>query len=163
MTDQPLKILVLSAFDGANANVIRDFLFSFRAHSRHQYYYVFDCRILDADSDFAQFDVILIFWSLYLLGPDLSEAVRERVRRAPALKVLFLQDEYRDVRPMNVVMSELGVQVMFTCVAAPDHETFYPKALIPSLEATYTVLPGYVATYLEAVSVDQRAPRNISR
>ena len=58
-----------------------------------------------------------------------------------------------------MVMSELGVQVMFTCVAAPDHETFYPKALIPSLEATYTVLPGYVPTYLEAVSIDQRAPR----
>jgi Glycosyl transferases group 1 len=161
MTDRPLKILILSAFDGGNANVIRDFLFSFRAHSRHAYYYVFDCRILDADTDFAQFDVILIFWSVYLLGPDLSEATRERIRRAPPLKVLFLQDEYRDVRPMNAVMSQLGVQVMFTCVAAQDHETFYPKALIPSLEATYTVLPGYVPTYLEAVSVDPHAPRSL--
>ena len=156
-----MKILILSAFDGGNANVIRDYLFSFRAHSQHEYYYVFDCRILDADTDFAQFDVILIFWSLYLLGPDLAEAVRDRIRRAPALKVLFLQDEYRDVRSMNVVMSELGVQVMFTCVATQDHETFYPKALVPTLEATYTVLPGYVPTYLEAVSVDPRAPRSL--
>jgi hypothetical protein len=58
-------------------------------------------------------------------------------------------------------MSELGVQVMFTCVAERDHETFYPKALIPTLEATYTVLPGYVPTYLETVSVDPRASRSL--
>src|SRR6266511_1682373 len=149
MIDQPLKILILSTFDGGNANVIRDCLFSFKAHSRYHYYYVFDCRILDDAQDFAQFDVILIFWSVYLLGPDLSEAVRDRIRRAPALKVVFLQDEYRDVLPMNFVMRELGVQVMFTCVAARNHETFYPKALIPTLEATFTVLPGYVPIYLE--------------
>jgi hypothetical protein len=98
---------------------------------------------------------------VYLLGPDLSEAARDRIRRAPALKVLFLQDEYRDVRPMNAVMSELGIQVMFTCVAERDHETFYPKALIPTLEATYTVLPGYVPTYLGSVAIDARAPRRL--
>jgi hypothetical protein len=161
MTDQPLRILVLSMFDGRNANVIRDFLFSFRTHSRHRYYYVFDCRILDGDTDFARFDVILIFWSVYLLAPDLTEAARNRIRKAPALKALFLQDEYRDVRPMNSVMSELGVQVMFTCVAERDHQTFYPNALIPTLEATYTVLPGYVPTYLETVSVDPRASRSL--
>ena len=161
MADRPLKILILSMFEGGNANVIRDFLFSFKTHSRHRYYYVFDCRILDGDTDLAHFDVILIFWSVFLLGPDLSEEVRDRIRKASALKVLFLQDEYRDVRPMNVVMRELGVQVMFTCVAARDHEIFYPKALIPTLEATYTVLPGYVPTYLETVSVDPKGPRSL--
>ena len=125
MTDQRLKILVLSTFDGTNASVIRDFLFSFKAHSRHEYCYIFDCRILDDETDFSPFDVILIFWSVYLLGPDLTEPVRERIRKTSALKVLFLQDEYRDVRPMNGVMNELGIQVMFTCVAERDHEVFY--------------------------------------
>jgi Glycosyl transferases group 1 len=159
MTKRQLRILVLSMFDGTNANVIRDFLFSFRAHSRHEYYYVFDCRILDEETDFAPFDVILVFWSIYLLGPDISESVRERIRKTSALKVLFLQDEYRDVRSINRIMSELGIQIMFTCVAEADHEVFYPKALIPSLEAVYTVIPGYVPTYLEGLAVDDRAAR----
>ena len=161
MSDQRLKILVLSTFDGTNASVIRDFLFSFKAFSRHEYCYIFDCRILDDQTDFSPFDVILIFWSVYLLGPDLTEPVRERIRKTSALKVLFLQDEYRDVRPMNGVMSELGIQVMFTCVAERDHEVFYPKSLIPSLEAVYTVLPGYVPPYLERVKAKGRAARSL--
>jgi len=159
MPDRPLKVLVLATFDGTNANVIRDYLFSFRAHSRHDYYYVFDCRVLDRETDFSPFDVILIFWSVYLLGPDLSEEVRDKIRGAPALKALFLQDEYRDVRPINRIMSHLGIQVMLTCVAEKDHETFYPRSLIPSLEATYSVLPGYVPAYLEHLPINGTSPR----
>ncbi len=151
MSLDPLNILVLSTFDGGNATVIRDFLFSFNAHSSHRYYYVFDCAILDEDTDFSPFDVILIFWSVLLLGPDLTAAVRARIRSAPAVKILFLQDEYREVRATNAAMQGLGIQVLFTCVAEADHEIFYPPSRIPSLEATYTVLPGYVPQYLEGV------------
>lgn len=158
-SDRPRKVLVLAVFDGTNANVIRDFLFSFNAYSRHRYYYVFDCRILEEKFDLSPFDVILIFWSVYLPGPDLSEGAKEKIRKADCLKVLFLQDEYRDVRRMNKIMSHLGIQVMFTCVAEEDHETFYPHSLIPTLEATYTVLPGYVPAYLEHAHVDAAGPR----
>ncbi len=161
MAEDRMKVLVLSTFDGTNANVIGDFLFSFRLHSRHEYYYIFDCRTLDLKTDFSSFDVILIFWSLLLLGPDLSEEVRERIRKSNACKVLFLQDEYRDVRRFNRIMSELGVNVMCTCVAENDHDIFYPQALIPSLEGTYTVLTGYVPTYLEIVRPDFDSRRSL--
>lgn len=157
LQNHPLKILVLSTFDSRNANVIRDFLFSFNGYSIHDYYYIFDCRILDEHTDFSIFDVILVFWSLYLPGLELSEEAQDKIRQSRALKVLFLQDEYRDVRLFNQIMSQLGVQVMFTCVAEKDHEVFYPQRLIPSLQATYTVLPGYVPAYLEAY---QFAPQN---
>lgn len=156
-----LNVLVVSSFMGGNANVIRDYLFSFRRHSRHQYYYVFDPRVMGPHVDFGSFDVILLFWSLYLLGPELAAQVRERIRKAPALKVLFLQDEYRDVRRFNALMAELGVNVMCTCVAESDHETFYPRALVPSLESTYTVLTGYVPTYLDGQRPDLGGKRPI--
>lgn len=152
---------MLSTFDGTNANVIRDFLFSFNAHSRHRYYYVFDCRVLDAGVDLAAFDVILLFWSVYLLGSNLSPSVRESIRKARARKVLFLQDEYRDVRPFNHAMAELGINVMFTCVAERDHELFYPPSLIPTLESIYTVLPGYVPTYLDACPFESHRARRL--
>ncbi len=161
MAENRMKVLVLSTFDGTSANVIGDFLFSFRLHSRHKYYYIFDCRMLDGGTDFNSFDVILMFWSLYLLGPDLSEEVRERIRAAEACKVLFLQDEYRDVRRFNRVMTELGVNVMFTCVAEKDHDIFYPQKLIPSLQATYTVLTGYVPRYLDGIRPDLVSQRGL--
>lgn len=157
---EALRVLVLARFDAGNASVIRDFLLSFNAWSRHAYYYVFDCTTLDGE-DLSAFDVILVFWTVHLLGPDLPPAMRERIRRADAVKVLFLQDEYRDVRPTNGVMAELGVNVMFTCVAPADHDVFYPQALVPSLEATYTVLPGYVPGYLESLGRERAKARPV--
>ena len=155
-----LKILVLSTFDGTNASVIRDFLFSFNRYSRHKYYYVFDCAELDGMTEFDYFDVILVFWSLDLRPPSfLFPEARARIRRAAARKVLFLQDEYREVRFFNHMMSELGVNVMFTCVDESDHALFYPPSLVPTLEATYTVLTGYVPRYLERARPGSRAER----
>ena len=141
---------MLSTFDGTDANVSRDFLFSFHAYSRHAYRYVFDCRTLDARTDFSAFDVILVSWSVDFLAPELSEAARERIARSRAVKVLFRQDEHRDVRAVNEAMRQLAVDVVYTCAAERDHDVFYPSAVVPSLRAVHTVLPGYVPGYLES-------------
>ncbi|MGH7321791.1 MAG: glycosyltransferase, partial [Candidatus Rokuibacteriota bacterium] len=158
---RPLQILVLSSFTPGDASVIEDFLFSFRNYSRHRYYYVFNPGILGEAPDLSRFDVILIFWSLYLLGPGLATSVKEKIRQADALKVLFRQDEYDSVRPFNAVMAELGAQVMCTCVPEEDHETFYPRALVPSLRAVYTVLTGYLPASLERVPLRPRVGRPV--
>jgi hypothetical protein len=159
--EERLKILILSTYEGMDANAVRDYLLSFRLHSRHDYYYVLDCRRLDGRIDLHPFDVIVIFWDVYLLGPELAEAVREQIAHAPAVKVVFLQDEYRDVREVNQAMAGLGIQLAFTCVAEPDHRVFYPSEAIPTLETLYTVLPGYVPRYLEGARLDVDAPRPI--
>jgi len=164
MGQDRLNILVLSTFGGGNANVIRDFLFSFNAYSRHRYAYVFDTQGVDEKIDFSAFDVILVFWSVYLLGEYFSPGTIERIGESDAIKVLFLQDEYRDVRPMNAVMARLGVNLMFTCVAEDQHELFYPKRLIPSLRETHTVLTGYVPSYLErrVPKLNQKRPLDVA-
>ena len=159
--EERLKILILSTYEGMDANAVRDYLLSFRLHSRHDYYYVLDCRRLDGRLDLRPFDVIVIFWDVFLLGPELADVVRAQIARAPAVKVVFLQDEYRDVRAVNQAMAELGVRLAFTCVAEADHRVFYPAEAIPTLEGLYTVLPGYVPRYLEETRLDVAAPRAI--
>jgi hypothetical protein len=159
--EERLKILILSTYEGMDANAVRDYLLSFRLHSRHDYYYVLDCRRLDGRIDLRPFDVIVIFWDVYLLGPELSDVVREQIARAPAVKVVFLQDEYRGVRGVNQAMADLGIQLAFTCVAEADHRVFYPSEAIPTLAGLYTVLPGYVPRYLEETRLDVEAPRAI--
>ncbi|MHC4911325.1 MAG: hypothetical protein ACYTF9_16610, partial [Planctomycetota bacterium] len=146
---RPLQVLVLSTFDGNNASVIGDFLFSFNAHSQHRYFYVFDCRNVSPGFDFTPYDVVLIFWSVYLLSGDISPPVMDAIAESRATKVLFLQDEYREVRQINGLMRRLGVQHMFSCAEASEHEALYPRSEIPSLEAVHTVLTGYVPRYLE--------------
>ena len=148
---RPLQLLVLSTFNDANANVIRDYLLSFNAYSRHRFFYVFDCRLVQRSFDFSPFDAIVVFWNVYLPGGALSPAAMDAIAAAPAVKLLFLQDEYRNVRPINRLMARLGIQHMFTCVEPDQHEGFYPRSEVPSLEGVHTVLTGYVPEYLEQV------------
>ncbi len=150
MSTAQLKILVISDFDGLNANVIGDFLFCFNEYSHHDYYYVFDPRVVNGFTDFSVFDVILIFWSVYLPSGTLLNSTRENIRKSRALKVLFLQDEYRDVNVFANLVSSLGIQLMFTLVQPEMHHLIYPRDVIPSIEAIHTVLTGYVPTYLES-------------
>lgn len=159
MLRNKLKVLVFSDFQGNDANVIRDYLYSFHQYSRHEFFYLHswkknNCQRL-RDLDLNSFDAIILFWDYYWLGVDdamfdccIPAWAVEKIGQSTALKVQFLQDEYRDVRKVNKIMARLGVNLMFTCVAEEDHELFYPKKLIPSLEATHTVLTGYVPRYL---------------
>ena len=154
MSQRSQNILIIATFVRGNANAIRDYLFSFNRYSRHKCYYILDCRQLDDGFDFSRFDVILIFWSTYILGPDMSPNVVNAIRNAPAVKTLFLQDEYRDVRQMNAVMARLGIQHMFTNAESHQYDLFYPKSIIESLEGVHSVLTGYVPEYLTRYSFD---------
>lgn len=171
MASPSLNVLVLSDFNNKDANVVRDYLYSFNQHSRHHFYYLHawsknQFRRL-RNLDFNRFDAVILFWDFYWIGSDdplsycyVPDWVAKRVAESRAVKIQFLQDEYRDVRLANRVMSRFGVNVMFSCVAPKDQDIFYPKALIPSLVATYPVLTGYVPSYLEHVqwpaSIDRR-------
>jgi hypothetical protein len=163
MPNRPLRILILSNYYQyvTNANVIGDFLFSFKTYSQNAYYYILKCHDLTPKTDFSAFDVIVLFWDIYLLGNSLRQAVIENIYKASALKVLFLQDEYRDVWKINDIMARLGINIMCTCVAEQDHEHFYPRSRIPSLQATYTVLTGYVPPKLASIPPDPNAPRHL--
>lgn len=158
-----LDVLVIAAYDGADAWAIRDFLFSFRAYSRHRYHYVLDPRRLGPEVDLAAFDVVLLFWSASLLGPAVGEALRDRLARCAALKVVFAQDEHQDVALRVARLAELGAGVVCTCAAERDHEAFYPARRLPRLEGRYTVLPGYVPAYLEDHPAWRRAAAGTRR
>jgi hypothetical protein len=148
-----LKILILCDFDGRDAAVISDFLYSFNTGSRHDYYYFHNCAHIGASFDFSAYDVIVFFWScLWFWGMSIHEEAAQNIARSRALKILFLQDEYRTVRINNRRAAKLGVQIVFSCVAEKDFHVFYPRSEIPTLQAVYPVLTGYVPEYMERLS-----------
>lgn len=172
MGAKKLRVLVLCDFQGSGANVASDFLYSFNRYSRHEYFYLHawrrkQCQRLH-NFDFDRFDVIVLFWDCLWLDVDNKGSrffvppwVIERIKQSRALKVQFLQDEYRDVRKMNAIMARFGINVMFTCVADADHEACYPRKLIPTLQEVRTVLTGYVPTYLERIRHPFEQPRAV--
>jgi hypothetical protein len=153
--DRRRNILVLADYDPGNANVIADFLYSFDRYSRHRYYYAIWPRFLEPSFDFGVFDVIVIFWSIYFppppgVPPSLPPGLVDKLRKCSALKVLFRQDEHVFVHQLHAAIDEVGINVMFTCVAERDHEHFYPQGKLPTLKGVHSVLTGYVPRYLES-------------
>lgn len=161
LTESRLNVLVLADYDPGNAAVVSDFLYSFDRYSKHAYFYRFHTHQLTAEFDLDRFDVILVFWSIWIAPPEgvpssIPADAAERIRDSRALKVVFLQDEYRAVRPVNRALADLGTNLMFTCVAEDQHDVFYPSSEIPSLRGVRTVLTGYVPDYLKQSRFKQK-------
>jgi len=131
-----------------------EYLSAYKKYSNNKYYYhnfVYDFDPASLNLD--QFDVVMMahnFWPM-----NLTPAQKSALAKTRALKVLFLQDEYQFVRPINAVMDEIGVDLMFTCVAEKDFDVFYPSKLIKSLKGVYGVLTGYVSDPMMAPGVFQ--------
>jgi hypothetical protein len=107
-TSQSRNVLLLSsASNGGNASSYVDHIACFAKHSRHRFFYHNFVYDLEENFDYSSFDAIVIahnFW------PELmGESRRASLRQAHALKILFLQDEYQYVRPINGYMAEMGM------------------------------------------------------
>lgn len=143
-----LDILIFNTVGNTGAFSFIEHIGKFARHSRHNCFYHNFAYQFDPAMDFKPFDVLVFTHNFWL--PSLSDAQREAVRNANALKVMFLQDEFQYVREMNGVMAEMGVELMFSCVAKRDFDTFYPKAHIPSLREVHQTLTGFVTAGLES-------------
>lgn len=122
-------------------------VWSFKRYSKHEFHFHNFIYDIDPKFDFSPFDVVVLahnFWPALM-----SEAQRAAFKACSALKVQFLQDEYQYVRDINRYLEEMGINVMFTCVAERDFSAFYPKEIMASLEAVYPALTGYVPESLE--------------
>ncbi len=146
MSEAANVLLFSTIGNGGNAASAVDYIAAYSKHSRHNFYchnFVYE---LKETFDLTPFDVIVIahnFW------PEiLTPAQRQKIAQSRALKVLFLQDEYQYLRHINGYMAELGIDLMFSCVAEKDFDKFYPKSLIPSLREVHASLTGYVPDYL---------------
>ena len=91
-----------------------------------------------------RFDVIIIHYSLSLLYDHfLSDASKQRLQEFSGLKVLFVQDEYRQINKMVSEIERINFDVLFTCFPEVEIENIYPKFKLPYL-AKYNTLTGYI-------------------
>ncbi len=167
MTDagRPLDVLLLCnrPARGADAATVTDHLDAFRRFSRHRVQELSFLRELPRALDLAQFDAIVIHYSIaigYLRAHYISQATMQRVRDFTGLKVVFIQDEYRLVDSVHEALRFMGVHVLFTCMPEPEIEKVYPAAKLPGLTRLNN-LTGYVPEGLARSSVPRIAERAV--
>jgi hypothetical protein len=144
------KILMLADFKKNSANTIIDHVTSFRRYSRNNFFFI---DPMDHSKpvwlDMNKFDIILLHYSIYILGDRyINETWRDAISSTKAVKIQFLQDEYRNINEFHQRMTELGIEVLFTCVPAEEIEKVYPSEKLKGL-AKFNNLTGYVPEYFE--------------
>jgi hypothetical protein len=165
-----LSMLLVGALPPSAANTISDHIFAFTKFSRHHVLFLQNVRAVFGDLggraptfpksiELARFDVLVIHYTCYLPGDSHFDAkAREAVRAYRGLKVLLIQDEYRQINLIHERIRELGIDVLFTCVPEGEIEKVYPDAALPGLVKVNT-LTGFVPESLLKKKVPPIATR----
>jgi hypothetical protein len=144
------NILMLADFRRESANTIIDHVTSFKKYSRNNFFFVDPlARNKPAWLNMSRFDIVALHYSIYILGENYINATwRDAISSCSAVKIQFLQDEYRNINAFHQRMTELGIQLLFTCVPEEEIEKVYPSEKLKGLTKVNN-LTGYVPEYYE--------------
>ena len=144
-----------------DANTIAEHIDSFLQYSEHNIIVHSERAYFPPSFDLNLVDVIVIHYSMYLLNNTyLTKETKERIRAFSGLKILFLQDEYRQVNKMHDMLNYLGINVLFTCIPDQEIDKIYPEVNLPKLTKINT-LTGYTSEFLLTQSVPAIKDRSL--
>lgn len=139
------NILVLADFNEDSAETILEHVKSFEKYSKHRvFYYNPVLSPFPAWMKLERFNVIVIHYSIYLLSDcylDVSWTIA--LQKTSAVKVQFIQDEYRQVNRFHFKMRQLGIDILYSCIPENEMEYVYPVSELPGILKINT-LTGYV-------------------
>ncbi|RJT67827.1 glycosyltransferase family 1 protein [Legionella taurinensis] len=129
---------------GNDANTIIDHIDAFTDYSEHTIWLLSNLGDLSRKLDLQKFDAIIIHYSLCILNNNyLSQSAKTRLRNYQGLKIIFVQDEYRQINNMISQLQYLDVDVLFTCFPDGEIERIYKKSDLPKV-SKYNNLTGYI-------------------
>jgi len=158
-----LRALLLCDYRAINAATIIDHINALYEYSEleiHPFNPVWHQGELPAWVPLESFDVIVVHYSLYLLGDAyLSEKSKQKLAWYSGLKALFIQDEYRAVDLIAREVARCGIDLVFTCldeaVAKQIYQRYEPKV------KCVRVLTGYVPEKLKLLPPKEISERKI--
>lgn len=129
---------------GNDANTIVDHIDAFKNYSRHKIWIHSGMGDISSKLDFNKFDAIIIHYSLCILNNHyLSQKAKKRIADYKGLKIIFVQDEYRQINTMRQELKYLNVDVLFSCFCEEEIKRIYPDAELPG-SAKFNNLTGYI-------------------
>lgn len=137
---------------GQDANTIVDHIEAIENYSGHQIWLCSNLGQLPRKLELNHFDVIIIHYSTCLLNNYyLAKHSKKKIREYTGLKVVFIQDEYRQINKMIDELAFLDIDVLFTCFPESEIDRIYPKDRLPGV-SKYNNLTGYIPQRLLDVS-----------
>jgi hypothetical protein len=145
--DRPIEILLLCNLSKTAGNVGHH-LAALVGLSRHHVRLVSMEGDLPPRLDLRCFDAVIIHYTLIACcRAYLSSEARSQLSNFRGVKAVFIQDDYRFVNDTVSALREIGISILFTCVAEKDFEAVFPEAELPRV-TRINVLTGYVESAL---------------
>lgn len=147
-----MNILLLCHYDPFNASMVTDHIDAFAKYSRNQVFVhktlLRNGGNLEDDLDLDWFDVIIVHYSIFI-GVDAYLSLRSKMRlaKARAVKVVFLQDEYRFVQKSIDGLTAIDADIVFTCVPEQSIPSVYGDPALSRMRFVNT-LTGYIPELL---------------
>lgn len=133
-------------------NVVKDYISAIFNFSRHNIIEINPrLPVNDTDLNWRNFDVILIHYSIYILGENyLPNKISDFIYQFPGLKIQIIQDEYRNIHNMVALMKKLGIHMLISSLVPENIEKVYRN--LNSVVA-YGALPGAMTEDLVKMKV----------
>tara|TARA_R110002110_G_scaffold415562_1_gene651083 strand:- start:53921 stop:55270 length:1350 start_codon:yes stop_codon:yes gene_type:complete len=133
---------------GHDADTIIEHISAFENYSHHKVWVCSNIGNLPKQLELDKFDVIIIHYSLCLFNSYyMSDAAKKKVRSFSGLKIVFVQDEYRQINKMIHVLKFLNVDILFSCFPEIEINKIYTKESLPNV-SKYNNLTGYISEKL---------------
>ena len=135
----------------ANASTTQEHISSFGLYSQNQIHYIdVDNHNINLEQ-LNSFDVIVIHYTANpLVQTFLPSHIRFMLRMTTSKKILFLQDEYRQVNNIIELINLMKIDVLYSCIPQKSFDAVYPKEKLPNLTIKHT-LTGYVPQSLKDI------------
>jgi hypothetical protein len=154
-----LRVLFL-ADDKHAANVVLDHVGGIAGLSAH------DVRVVNPIHDSVdaaiygpRFDVILIHYSIFILGDYfLPPPWRDYIQRDSRPKIQIIQDEHRHIERMKSAMANLGICGVLSSLSVENLAKVYGGPLLPRT-SFFSCLPGYISPAAHGTSTPRIADR----
>ncbi|MBA2648880.1 MAG: hypothetical protein H0U75_04625 [Legionella sp.] len=158
-----LNVLLLcnKAKAGNNANAILDHIESIEHYSNHTIWLYSNVGDFSEKLDLNKFDVIIIHYSLSIFFKHfISDKAKKQISDFNGLKVVLLQDEYRQINKIIAVLQQLKVDVLLTCFPETEMGKIYTNSALPNL-SLYNNLTGYIPERLLRIPLPSTKDRPI--
>ncbi|MES9886962.1 MAG: hypothetical protein ABW140_09135 [Candidatus Sedimenticola sp. 6PFRAG1] len=146
MSNDNLNILILCNRPTKNsqAATVFDHLDAFQKYSTHNIFELSTIHSIPSRVKLDRFDVIVIHYTLGIgFEHYLNSKTKSIISTSNALKVVFIQDEYRVINDVTQSLIDIGADIVFTCVPEGEIEKVYLPDKLPKLTVINN-LCGYV-------------------
>jgi len=155
----PLNILLLHNHCSLHTGTVRDHITAFKDYSRHNICLLDTRAAAKLNTDFTNFDVVVIHYSISIVNNTLlPSALRAQIASFTGPKIHFIQDELRWVDNTTKSIAELGIQTIFTVVNKDVILKIYHSKIYENIRFEQT-LTGFIPEHLldrDVPAYDQR-------